>query len=56
MSFLHGDMALQQAMRLAFNVPLESYEKRMREIADGWAQWGAVAAQVLWAYYNGHKS
>ena len=37
MSFLHGVMALQQATRLAFNVPLQSDEKRMREIADGWA-------------------
>ena len=39
MRFLQGVMALQQAKRLAFNVPSQSDEKRMREIADGWAPW-----------------
>ena len=39
MNFLHVDVALQQATRLIFNVPLQPDEKRMLDIVDVWAPW-----------------
>lgn len=39
MYFLHVDVALQQATRIVFNVPLQPDEKRMRDIVVGWVPW-----------------
>ncbi len=54
--FPHGDLALQEATRLVFNLPDRSGEKMMRDLAQAWSPWRSVAARLLWAYYKDHKS
>ena len=50
--FPYGDLALQEATRLAFNLPTRPDAKKMSNLAQEWAPWRAVAAQLLWAYYK----
>ena len=54
--FAHGDLALQEAARVLFELPERPKEKQMRQIAAQWAPWRSVAARVLWAYYRVAKS
>ena len=54
--FPHGDLALQEATRLVFNLPDRPGEKMMRDLAQAWSPWRSVAARLLWAYYKDHKS
>jgi DNA-3-methyladenine glycosylase II len=51
-----GDIALQEAARLAFNLPSRPATKEMIALADGWRPWRAVAARLLWSYYRVAKS
>ena len=53
--FAPGDLALQEATRLLFNLKERPSEKELRSIAKGWSPWQAVAARVLWSYYNYQK-
>jgi DNA-3-methyladenine glycosylase II len=53
--FAHGDLALQEATRLLFELPSRPTERAMRDIAAEWAPWRAVAARLLWAYYHVEK-
>jgi DNA-3-methyladenine glycosylase II len=53
--FAHGDLALQEASRLLFDLPSRPNERGMRDIARKWAPWRAVAARLLWAYYHVEK-
>jgi DNA-3-methyladenine glycosylase II len=53
--FAHGDLALQEATRLLFDLPSRPNERAMRDIARKWAPWRAVAARLLWAYYHVEK-
>ncbi len=50
--FAHGDLALQEAARVLYNLPDRPKEKEMRAIAEAWSPWRSVAARVLWAYYR----
>jgi len=50
--FPYGDLALQEATRLAFNLPTRPDAKKMSSLAQEWAPWRAVAARLLWAYYK----
>lgn len=50
--FPSGDLALQEATRLAFNLPTRPDAKKMSNLAQEWAPWRAVAARLLWAYYK----
>ena len=50
--FPYGDLALQEATRLAFNLPTRPDAKKMSNLAQEWAPWRAVAARLLWAYYK----
>jgi DNA-3-methyladenine glycosylase II len=50
--FAHGDLALQEAARILYDLPKRPTEKEMREIANAWSPWRSVAARVLWAYYR----
>lgn len=50
--FAHGDLALQEAARILFDLPKRPTEKEMRTIASQWHPWRAVAARALWAYYK----
>ena len=50
--FPYGDLALQEATRLAFNLPTRPDAKKMSNLTQEWAPWRAVAARLLWAYYK----
>ena len=54
--FAPGDLALQEATRSLFNLQERPNEKELRTIAEAWSPWQAVAARLLWAYYNFKKS
>ena len=50
--FAPGDLALQEAARLLFDLPARPDEKALRAMAADWTPWRAVAARALWAYYH----
>ena len=50
--FAAGDLALQEAARLVFDLEARPSEAELREMAEAWAPWRAVAARALWAYYR----
>ncbi len=47
-----GDLALQEAARLAFGLAARQTAKEMIALAEPWRPWRAVAARVLWTYYR----
>jgi DNA-3-methyladenine glycosylase II len=47
-----GDIALQEAARLAFDLPQRPTTREMGPLADRWRPYRAVAARLLWAYYR----
>lgn len=47
-----GDLALQEAVRVAFALPARPTAKEMVALADPWRPWRAVAARILWTYYR----
>lgn len=50
-----GDLALQEAARLAFGLKSRPTAKQMLPLAEPWRPWRAVAARVLWTYYRAVK-
>lgn len=50
--FAAGDLALQEAARDLFALPERPGEKQLRQMAEAWSPWRAVAARLLWAYYR----
>jgi len=50
-----GDLALQEAARLAFALPARPTTKQMHVLAEPWRPWRAVAARILWTYYRAVK-
>jgi DNA-3-methyladenine glycosylase II len=50
-----GDLALQEAARLAFGLPTRPTAKEMVSLAEPWRPLRAVAARVLWTYYRAVK-
>jgi len=51
--FPAGDLALQEAARLALALDERPREKALRAIAEErWQPFRGVAARVLWAYYR----
>ncbi|WP_424977541.1 DNA-3-methyladenine glycosylase family protein [Leisingera sp. S232] len=50
--FAHGDLALQEAARVLFDLSARPKEREMRKIAEAWSPWRSVAARILWAYYR----
>jgi DNA-3-methyladenine glycosylase II len=50
--FAPADLALQEAARLLFDLPERPKEKPLRQMAEAWSPWRAVAARALWAYYH----
>jgi DNA-3-methyladenine glycosylase II len=50
-----GDLALQEAVRLAFGLRTRPSAKEMVTLAESWRPWRAVAARVLWTYYRARK-
>ncbi|EJW12976.1 DNA-3-methyladenine glycosylase II [Rhodovulum sp. PH10] len=47
-----GDLALQEAARLAFGLDARPTAKAMAEMAEAWRPWRGVAAFLLWGYYR----
>ena len=54
--FAPGDLALQEATRLLFDLADRPSEKKLRLLAKDWSPWQAVAARLLWSYYNHQKN
>lgn len=50
--FAPGDLALQEAARILFELPERPSEKELRQMAEAWSPWRGVAARILWAYYH----
>lgn len=50
--FPNGDLALQEAVKVLFELDARPNEKQMKAIAAQWSPWRAVAARLLWAYYR----
>lgn len=50
-----GDLALQEAARVLYDLPSRPTERALRAMADDWSPWRAVAARALWAYYRHSK-
>ncbi len=47
-----GDLALQEAARIAFGLRRRPDSKAMVKLAEPWRPWRGVAAHLLWAYYH----
>ena len=50
--FAPGDLALQEAARILFDLDARPTEKALRQMAEPWSPWRGVAARLLWAYYR----
>lgn len=50
-AFPEGDLALQEATRIAYALAARPKDKELLELAERWRPWRGVAAKVLWAYY-----
>ncbi|MBO9466040.1 DNA-3-methyladenine glycosylase 2 family protein [Tropicibacter sp. R15_0] len=50
--FAPGDLALQEAARILFDLPERPKERALRQMAEAWSPWRAVAARLLFAYYH----
>jgi DNA-3-methyladenine glycosylase II len=50
-----GDLALQEAARLALALKTRPTTKEMGPLAEPWRPWRGVAARLLWTYYRAVK-
>ncbi|WP_299725417.1 DNA-3-methyladenine glycosylase 2 family protein [uncultured Tateyamaria sp.] len=50
--FAPGDLALQEAARLIFELPERPRERALRTMAEDWSPWRAVAARLFFTYYR----
>ncbi len=50
-----GDLALQEAARLAFALRTRPTSREMGPLAEPWRPWRGVAARLLWSYYRAIK-
>ena len=50
--FAPGDLALQEAARVLFDLPERPKDRAFRTMAEDWSPWRSVAARLLWAYYR----
>jgi len=50
--FAPGDLALQEAARVLYDLPERPKEVAFRKMAQAWSPWRSVAARLLWAYYR----
>lgn len=55
-AFAAGDLALQEAARLAYGLPGRPAPRDLLEMAERWRPWRTVAAGMLWAFYRERKS
>ena len=54
--FPAGDLALQEATRILYNLKDRPKEKEMRKIEQRWKPWRSVASLALWEYYAKNKN
>ncbi len=54
-AFPAGDLAVQEAARIAFGLRKRPDAKRLTKMAEAWRPWRGVAAHLLWAYYHAVK-
>lgn len=54
--FAPGDLALQEAARILFELNARPSESQLRRMAENWSPWRSVAARLLFAYYRVQKS
>ncbi len=47
-----GDLALQEAARVAYGLQARPKPAELARLAEAWSPWRAVAARALWAYYR----
>ena len=50
--FAPGDLALQEAAKLIYDLPERPSEKALRQMALAWSPWRAVAARLFFTYYR----
>lgn len=50
-----GDLALQEAARIAFGLTARPTAKELTVMAETWRPWRGVAAHLLWRYYSAVK-
>lgn len=50
--FAAGDLALQEATKVLFALEARPTEKALRQMAEAWSPWRAVAARLLFTYYH----
>ncbi len=53
--FAPGDLALQEAAKLLYDLDERPKDRVLRQMAEPWAPWRSVAARILWAYYRVEK-
>jgi DNA-3-methyladenine glycosylase II len=51
-AFPAGDLAVQEAARIAFGLRKRPDAKALAKLAEAWRPWRGVAAHLLWAYYH----
>ena len=51
-AFPAGDLAVQEAARIALNLRKRPDAKALNKIAQAWRPWRGVAAHLMWAYYH----
>lgn len=54
-AFPAGDLALQEAARMGFDLPERPSAQTLTGLAEAWRPWRGVAAKLLWAYYGAMK-
>jgi DNA-3-methyladenine glycosylase II len=54
-AFPAGDLAVQEAARIAFSLRKRPDPKALTKLAEAWRPWRGVAAHLLWAYYHAVK-
>jgi DNA-3-methyladenine glycosylase II len=54
-AFPAGDLAVQEAVRIALNMRKRPDAKQLVKIAEAWRPWRGVAAHLFWAYYHAMK-
>jgi DNA-3-methyladenine glycosylase II len=51
-AFPAGDLAVQEAARIALDLKKRPDPKALTKIAEAWRPWRGVAAHLMWAYYH----
>ncbi len=50
--FPAGDLALQEAVKIAYQLEKRPSIKELSDFATQWSPWRSISARILWAYYR----